>query len=192
MKGLVDRLTAAPQVDKAGTWKMARPSLDKLGTWLERGFTNFIAGEGETAKPAETNGKETTFSGPFSQYSTISSTTSSAVPSPQMSTTNLADISSAPPHRSGSAMGLRPASGAGTQIARAASAIDYLRRKPSPVPRVSSASAASFGDLPAGGPYPSPYGYGYTPDRAPKADRSSLFGGEGEQELDESDIPCPW
>ena len=162
---------------------MTRPSLDKIGGWIERGFANFIVGEGETPKPSETNGKEaSTFSGPFAQYSTISSAASSTAPSPQMSTTNLAEMPAAPPFRSGSAMALRPSSGTGTQIARASSAIDYLRRKPSPVPRVTSASAmsSSFGDLPAIGQHASPYGYGYVPDNAAKIDGSSVAAQENE------------
>lgn len=189
LKGLVDRLTAAPVTDKTGSWKMARPSLDKIGGWLERGFTNFIAGEGDSPKPAETNGKEPTFSGPFTHFSAISTTVSAAsstISSPQMSTTNLTEIPAAPPFRTGSAMALRPPSGSAHQIARASSAIDYLRRKPSPVPRIPSASAtnASFGDLPSRGQTQSPYGYPYgQPDVTPRADRGSLLSNvEVEQE----------
>ncbi|KIP09567.1 hypothetical protein PHLGIDRAFT_102512, partial [Phlebiopsis gigantea 11061_1 CR5-6] len=114
LKGLVDRLTAAPVTDKTGSWKMARPSLDKIGGWLERGFTNFIAGEGDSPKPVQANGKEPTFSGPFTHFSEISTTVSAAsstISSPQMSTTNLTEIPAAPPFRTGSAMALRPPSG---------------------------------------------------------------------------------
>ncbi|EKM55569.1 uncharacterized protein PHACADRAFT_144091 [Phanerochaete carnosa HHB-10118-sp] len=174
LKGLVDRLTAAPVLDKSGSWaKVTRPSLDKIGNWLERGFTTFIAGDADSPKPVDQQGKELTFSGPFTHYSTISSVASSTAPSPQMSTTSLVEMSSSASFRTGSAMGLRPA--AGPQIARASSAVDYLRRKPSPVPRVSSASAmtSSFGDLPPRNQNQSPYGYGYA-EVTPRADRSGL------------------
>ena len=155
-------------MDKSGSWigsKMTRPSLDKIGNWLEGRFTSFIAGDGESPKVVDTNGKVPTFSGPFAHYSTISSATTSNIPSPQMSSSNLTETQptapppAAPPLRTGSAMAPHPPSASHAQIARASSAIDYLRRKPSPVPRVSSASAATFTDLP-----PRNYGdpaYGY-------------------------------
>ena len=94
LKGLTDRLAAAPMTDKSGSWinsKMAKPSLDKIGNWLEGRFSSFIAGD-ESPRREEAQQKEHTFSGPFAHYSTISSTTSSTMPSPQMSTTNLADV----------------------------------------------------------------------------------------------------
>lgn len=123
---------------------MARPSLDKIGNWLEGRFTSFIAGEGDSPKPVDTNGKVPTFSGPFAHYSTISTATSSNIPSPQMSSSNLAGTQPVmPPFRTGSAGALQPPSASHAQIARASSAIDYLRRKPSPVPRVSSANATT-------------------------------------------------
>lgn len=173
-------------VDKSASWsKMTRPSLDKIGGWLERGFTNFIAGEGETPKREDTEIKDTPFSGPFTHYSTISSAASSTMPSPQMSTTNLTEMPAAPPFRTGSAMALRPSTSAATQIARASSAIDYLRRKPSPVPRISSASAmnSSFGDMHSQAQDNSPYGYGYAPPAvAPNADRGGVSTNGGVEE----------
>lgn len=178
LRGLADRLVAAPLVDKSGSWiasKMARPSLDKIGNWLEGRFTSFIAGDNEQPKPEETRGHEHTFSGPFAHYSTISSTTSSTMPSPQMSTTNLTEMHSASlPARTGSAMALRSGSGNYNQIARASSAVDYLRRKPSPVPRVSSASAtaADFADAPWGHSQIA-NGYAPIPETTPKAERTS-------------------
>ena len=168
LRGLTDRLVAAPIIDKTGSWigsKMTRPSLDKIGNWLEGRFTSFIAGDDEPPKREETRAKEHTFSGPFAHYSTISSTTSSTMPSPQMSTTNLAEMHPASvPTRTGSAMAVRSANGA--PIARASSAIDYLRRKPSPVPRISSASAASpnFSNLPGWGPPAVANGYAPGPE----------------------------
>ncbi|THG99767.1 hypothetical protein EW026_g2634 [Hermanssonia centrifuga] len=176
LKDLTDRLVAAPLVDKSGSWigsKMTRPSLDKIGNWLEGRLTSFIAGEGDSPKPEDPHAREHSFSGPFAHYSTISSATSSTIPSPQMSTTNLTEIHSASlPARTGSAMALRPPS-AQAQIARASSAMDYLRRKASPVPRMSSASAvnSSFTDLPPWGQNTN--GYGIVPEATPKADRKS-------------------
>ena len=137
-------------MDKSGSWigsKMAKPSLDKIGGWLEGRFTSFIAGEGDSPNPAEGSSKVPTFSGPFTQYGEISSVNNSNIPSPQMSSTNLAQMQAqaqpaAPPFRTGSAMALRASTTSPAQIARASSAIDYLRRKPSPVHRASSASVS--------------------------------------------------
>lgn len=165
-------------VDKSGSWigsKMTRPSLDKLGNWLEGRFTSFIAGEGDSPKQPDHNGKVPTFSGPFAHYTAISSATSSNIPSPQLSASNLTE-SQPPtaPFRTGSAMALRPPSASHAQIARASSAIDYLRRKPSPVPRVSSASAATFTDLPSRTHGQAPYGYMNGVEAPPKADKGDL------------------
>ncbi len=150
LEGLNDRLIAAPHLDKSGSWigsKIARPSLDKLGGWLGGQLNNFIAGEADSPQSDDTRVKEQpNFSGPFSHYSTISSATSSTMPSPKISTTDL--VEGAPPYRVGSALALRPP--AQVQINRASSAMDYIRRKPSPVQRVSSANA-----IPS--PYSEPY-----------------------------------
>lgn len=147
----MDRLIGAPQLDK-GSWigsKMTRPSLDKLGNWLEGRFTSFIAGEGDTPSQETPREHDRAFSGPFSHYTQITSTTPSAVPTPQRSMTDLTEVAQAPtpPYRSGSAMALRPPA-SHIQINRASSAMDYIRRKASPVPRVSSANAVtpSFAD----------------------------------------------
>ena len=151
LKGLNDRLVAAPQLDKSGSWiasKVAKPSLDGIGSWVGGRLTKFIAGEESPGPDQQTHGQQQQpFSGPFSQYSTISSASSSAVPSPHQSTINLAQTitSSPPPFRTGSAMGLRAS--AAPQINRASSAMDYTRpslsRKSSPVPRVASANPAT-------------------------------------------------
>ena len=170
LKGLHDRLTAAPHMDKAGSWigaKMTRPSFDKLGGWFEERISNFIAGGEDSHAQENTHQQDHSFSGPFAHYSHISSATSSTIPTPQRSTTDLTETTHAPtpPYRSGSAMALRPATSSHTPINRASSAMDYIRRKASPVPRVSSASAAtaSFAD--------SAYanGYGHFPDSTPRA-----------------------
>ncbi|KAH9901028.1 Sec23-binding domain of Sec16-domain-containing protein [Cubamyces lactineus] len=133
LKGLSDRLTAAPQLDKSGSWipgKMAKPSLDSIGNWLEGRFTKFIAGEGDSPRPEESKGmaQQQSYSGPFANYSSISSTTSSAHPSPHQSVTDLTEVPNhAPPFRSGSAMGARPPSRSQFPISRASSAMDYAR-----------------------------------------------------------------
>ncbi|KAI0720998.1 Sec23-binding domain of Sec16-domain-containing protein [Cerioporus squamosus] len=147
LKGLSDRLTAAPQLDKSGSWiggKMAKPSLDSIGNWLEGRFTKFIAGEGDSPRPEESKSMQTqqSYTGPFANYSSISSATTSAYPSPHQSVTDLTDIpSGAPPFRTGSALGNRPPSRAHAQINRASSAMDHVR---------------PFADA-------GPYGNGYTP-----------------------------
>ncbi|RDX56664.1 hypothetical protein OH76DRAFT_1426347 [Lentinus brumalis] len=133
LKGLSDRLTAAPQLDKSGSWiggKMAKPSLDSIGNWLEGRFTKFIAGEGDSPRPEESKSMQTqqSYTGPFANYSSISSATTSAYPSPHQSVTDLTDIpNGAPPFRTGSALGNRPPSRAHAQINRASSAMDHAR-----------------------------------------------------------------
>ncbi|KAI0703606.1 Sec23-binding domain of Sec16-domain-containing protein [Cytidiella melzeri] len=162
LKDFADRLVAAPLVDRSGSWigsKMTRPSLDKIGNWLEGRLTSFIAGEGDSPNTADTHAKTPSFSGPFARYSTISSLTNSTMPSPQMSYSELTESqNAAPPFRSGSAMALRTSTASPAQIARASSAIDYLRRKPSPVPRTPSAGVPILTTLPPRAQAP----YGYT------------------------------
>ncbi|KAI0950569.1 hypothetical protein AcV7_008992 [Taiwanofungus camphoratus] len=153
LKGLTDRLVAAPQIDKSGSWigsKMTKPSLDSIGNWLEGRLTKFIAGETDSSR-AEDAAVKTAHqhvpSDPFAHYSAISSTTSSPILSPQHSKMDLADMpNSPPPFRTGSAMALRSSAGPQVVINRSSSAMDYNRplgRKASPLPRVSSASAAT-------------------------------------------------
>ncbi len=163
---------------------MAKPSLDKIGNWLEGRFTSFIAGEGDSPNPAHNSSKVPTFSGPFAHFSSISSATNSTMPSPHMSSTNLADMQAqaqpaAPPFRTGSAMALRTSTTSPAQIARASSAIDYLRRKPSPVPRVSSAGISPVSTLSA----QSPYGYpnGYAPSSRPDMSTPTVQEDAGER-----------
>lgn len=175
LKLLSDRLTAAPQLDKSGTWiggKMAKPSLDSIGNWLEGRFTKFIAGEGDSPHPEESKSmaQQQSYSGPFANYSSISSATTSAYPSPHQSVTDLTEVPSAgvapPPFRAGSAMGGRPPSRAQIQINRAASAMDNVRpfqRGASPIARVASANAATFADAGPYGQARGSYGNGYAP-----------------------------
>ncbi|RPD66236.1 hypothetical protein L226DRAFT_609114 [Lentinus tigrinus ALCF2SS1-7] len=184
LKLLTDRLIAAPQLDKSGSWiggKMAKPSLDSIGNWLEGRFTKFIAGEGDSPKPEESKSMATqqSYSGPFANYSSISSETTSAYPSPHQSVTDLTEVpNGAPPFRTGSALGNRPPSRAHIPINRASSAMDYARpfqqrRGSSPIARVASASAATFADV---GPYGQAHGLygngpnGYTPGPAHGSD----------------------
>ncbi|KAI0636872.1 Sec23-binding domain of Sec16-domain-containing protein [Trametes polyzona] len=175
LKGLSDRLTAAPQLDKSGSWipgKMSKPSLDSIGNWLEGRFTKFIAGEGDSPRPEEAQGmaQQQSYSGPFANFSSISSATTSAYPSPHQSVTDLTEMSNAPPpFRAGSAMGAaRPPSRSHAPINRASSAMDYVRpfqRTGSPIARVASASAATFADAPSYGQARAPYGNGYVPSQ---------------------------
>jgi COPII coat assembly protein SEC16 len=127
---------------------MTKPSLDSIGTWLEGRFTKLITGDSsplptEHAIPRE----DRTFSGPFAHYNTISSATSSASASPQPSTINLNVLP--PPRRTGSAMAYPLPTNSHVPIDRASSAMDYIRRKPSPSPRIASANAmtTSFGQV---------------------------------------------
>ncbi|KAF8894632.1 Sec23-binding domain of Sec16-domain-containing protein [Infundibulicybe gibba] len=145
LKGLSDRIAGVSHNDKSGSWmgaKLSKPSLDTIGGWLEGRFTKLVTGETDTAAlPQEETNHVTdqSFSGPFTHYSTISSTTPSASPSPQPSVINLNTL----PPRSGSALATSSPYVPHTQIDRASSAMDYTRRKPSPGPRVASASAAT-------------------------------------------------
>ena len=182
LKNLSDRLTAAPQLDKSGSWiggKVAKPSLDSIGNWLEGRFTKFIAGEDSSPRPEESKGMEhrqQSFSGPFANYSSISSATTSAYPSPHQSVMDLTEVlpAPAPPFRTGSAMAVnRPPSRSHLQINRASSAMDHVRpfqqqRRGPPIARVASANAVAFADAASNGQARSPYGYrnGYAPAAA--------------------------
>ena len=128
-------------MDKTASWitrKMAKPSLDTIGSWLEGRFSKLIVGDGEDSAEIAANEQSQPAKsayGPFSHYSTISSTTTSASPSPSPSPYS----TNATPTVSGLPFGHPPA-----QIDRASSAMDHLRseaRRASPVPRVASASA---------------------------------------------------
>lgn len=144
LKNLSDRLTAAPQVDKTASWiskKMTKPSLDTLGSWLEGSFSKLIIGEGEESvelQATDTSKPPKSAYGPFSHYSTISSTATSAIPS-RTSTPYLPPVPSGTPP-----VPFVPTSHG--PVDRAASAMDHLRperHRASPVQRVASASAAT-------------------------------------------------
>lgn len=94
LKGLSDRINGVSHGDKSGSWiggKISKPSLDTIGGWLEGRFTKLVTGDTdgvsdnqeEHLKKAEAH----PFSGPFSHYSTIS-TTPSARSSPQPMVSN--------------------------------------------------------------------------------------------------------
>lgn len=144
LKGLSDRITGVSHADKSSSWigaKLSKPSLDTIGGWLEGRFTKLVTGDTDSTTPPEeevVKADERGFSGPFAHYSTISSATPSASPSPQPSVVNLNVL---PPHRTGSALGPPSTHPAYGGIDRASSAMDYTRRKPSPGPRIASASA---------------------------------------------------
>ncbi|KAG7452475.1 uncharacterized protein BT62DRAFT_878913 [Guyanagaster necrorhizus] len=143
LKGLSDRIVGVSHADKGGSWmsgKLSKPSLDTIGGWLEGRFTKLVTGDAEATTATEEDASKiddrSGHTGPFSQYSSISSAAPSADPSPHSSVVNLPIT----PGRTGSAMsthGYRPPE-------RAASAMDTIRRKQSPpMPRISSASATT-------------------------------------------------
>ncbi|KAI0306558.1 Sec23-binding domain of Sec16-domain-containing protein [Multifurca ochricompacta] len=151
LKELSDRLVGAPHLDKTGSWisgKMARPSLDSFGNWLGGRLTELVAGgdESPTANGDTTPHENKAFAGPFSHYSTISSSTTSKASSPQPTIVNhnvLADVESKFPRRTGSAQAIRL--NPQVQIDRASSAMEYrpTHRNSSPAPRIASANAAT-------------------------------------------------
>lgn len=127
---------------------MSRPSLDSFGNWLGGRLTEFVAG-GEvspTANGDTTPHENKAFAGPFSHYSTISSSTTSKAPSPQPTVVNhnvLVDAEGKTLHRTGSAQAFRL--NPQVQIDRASSAMEYrpIHRNSSPAPRIVSASATT-------------------------------------------------
>ncbi|KAJ7155946.1 Sec23-binding domain of Sec16-domain-containing protein [Mycena crocata] len=139
LKALSDRIVGLDHSDKSGFWK-STPSLDTIGRFLEGRFTKLVTGDVDPATPTEEISKPVDpLAGPFSQYSTISSATSSTSPSPQPSLYNL----NSQPLRSGSAMG-QSALKSQAPIDRASSAMDHVRRRPSPpAPRIASANAST-------------------------------------------------
>lgn len=139
LKQLADRLLGSPHIDKSTSWiggKVNKPSLDSIGNWLEVRLTKFIAGEGNEISPSASEYSKAQFAGPFSSYSSISSATTSASPSPPPTIVN-SHVTSAtqPPRRSGSAMAL-PSTTMHIPVDRASSAMEYYRptRHVSPAP----------------------------------------------------------
>ena len=127
---------------------MSRPSLDSFGNWLGGRLTEFVAGgeDSPTTNGDTTPHENKAFAGPFSHYSTISSSTTSKAPSPQPTVVNqnvLVDAESKL-RRTGSAQAFRL--NPHVQIDRASSAMEYrpIQRNPSPAPRIVSAGAATM------------------------------------------------
>lgn len=119
--------------------KLSKPSLDTIGGWLEGRITKIITGDADTP-PAQVQEFSKPDEQTFGGFSTISSTTTSASPSPQPSVINLNVL---PPHRTGSAMASSSPYAPYSQIDRASSAMDYTKRRASPGPRIASAGAAT-------------------------------------------------
>ncbi|KAH7871832.1 Sec23-binding domain of Sec16-domain-containing protein [Lentinula edodes] len=149
LKGLSDRIVGVTQADKGGSWmgsKLAKPSLDGIGGWLEGRFAKLVTGDMESPTATEHQREKTDergFVGPFSQYSTISSTTTSTTPSPQSSVVNL-NAYAPPPPRTGSALSTRSLAPPNGSTERASSAIDHSRQRLQPsAPRVTSANAST-------------------------------------------------
>lgn len=145
-------------MDKSGSWiggSLSKPSLDKVGGWLGGQLTKFIAGEGDSS-PTEVQ-KPGLAQGPFSHYSSISTTDlQSSHASPHATTPN--HYPPVAPPRTGSAMALRTITGTPhVPVNRSSSAMDYVRPQDrrSPVQRLASAGVltTSFG-----GPSTSAYG----------------------------------
>ena len=122
--------------------KMSKPSLDGIGGWLEGRLTKFIAGDSDSPQPNQHAFPQADQPGVFTHYSTISSTTTSASPSPQPTQINNNTFPGAPPRRSGSAMASHSsvAVNAHTPIDRASSAMEYSRPlQPPTLQKVASA-----------------------------------------------------
>ncbi|KAF7304925.1 Protein transport protein sec16 [Mycena kentingensis (nom. inval.)] len=166
LKALSDRIVGVDHHDKSGFWK-STPSLDTIGRFLEGRFTKLVTGDADPNTPIEEQMKmNDAASGPFSQYSTISTISSAAPstnPSPQPSIYNLSAQAHLPPPRSGSATGYGKSH---ATIDRASSAMDHVRRRqspaPPPQPRIASANASTttFAQAPS---YVSAYG-NYSPN----------------------------
>lgn len=126
--------------------KLAKPSLDGLGGWLEGRFAKLVTGDMESPTATEHHREKTDergFVGPFSHYSTISSTTTSTTPSPQSSVVNL-NAYAPPPPRTGSALSTRSLAPPNGSTERASSAMDHSRQRLQPsAPRVTSANAST-------------------------------------------------
>ena len=106
---------------------MSKPSLDSIGGWLEGRLTKFIAGDGDTSPVPAQESARGGEPGVFTHYSTISSATTSASPSPQPSQINPHTLPGAPPRRSGSAMAAHSSASSYVPVDRASSAMEYSR-----------------------------------------------------------------
>lgn len=143
---LHDRLVEAPHPDKTKAW-ISKPSVRSFNDWISGGLEKLIQGDQPSPNEAAEAKKalEPAAMGPFSHYSAISSATPSTAPSPSPSISNLYATANAQAPRSSSATGQRPTYPSTLPPpptpGRSSSAMDYSRRKPSPGPKVVSASA---------------------------------------------------
>lgn len=180
LKQLTDRLLGSPRIDKSKTWmggKVNKPSLDSIGSWLEVSLTKFIAGEGNETSPSATEFSKAQFTGPFSSYSSITSATTSANPSPPPTIVNSYSATQ-PPRRSGSAIAL-PSTTMHVPVDRASSAMEYYRppRHASPAPpntapiRSTGYPYSSYVPQTSG---PSVNGYAAAYDSEPSSRKTSL------------------
>lgn len=157
LKDIHDRLTGAPHGDKKNFLSKAitKPSMETFNTWIAGGLTKLIEGDEPTPQPqdqqAEAKPANGARLGPFSHYSAISNAPSKS-PSPAPSFTSAHGMPTIPPPRTASTGGYYPpANGfnplpAAPPLDRSSSAMDYtqsINRKPSPKPKVLSASAAT-------------------------------------------------
>lgn len=131
---LSKRLLGVPELDKTNSWipgKIAKPSLDSIGDWIGGRLSKFVAGENEASslppEDASVAVSNNSYTGAFSHYSNISSTTPSTSPSPAPSMHNTAVTSEIYQRRSGSAMAIRQSPPTQIPTDRASSAMDYRR-----------------------------------------------------------------
>ncbi|KAF9005666.1 Sec23-binding domain of Sec16-domain-containing protein [Cyathus striatus] len=138
LKGLLDRINGVSHADKSGSWmggKISKPSLDTIGGWFENRFTKLVTGDTETPTEIQPDGQkleDRSFAGPFSHYSTISSTPS-ARSSPQPTTVNLHVL---PPYRTNSTMST--SAYIAPQLDKAPYVVDYTVHRSSPGPYLPS------------------------------------------------------
>lgn len=155
--------------------KIGKPSLDSIGGWLEGRFTKLVTGDDSPA-PNQPEHPKSEF---FSQYSEISSTTTSATASPQPGP-YAPYVPNGAPRRSESSvslLNLPPPS------ERSASATDYTRRRQSPpMSRIASASAATttFAQSMSFGQAMHPAGPPIAEVETPRAHAESNDEGEGQ------------
>jgi COPII coat assembly protein SEC16 len=137
LRSLADRISGIPHADKS-SWmggKIGKPSLDSIGGWLEGRFTKLVTGD-ESPGPQQIELQKNDF---FPQFSAISSATTSTTTSPQVYPANSIANTNGPKRSESmvSLVNLPPPS------ERSASAMDYTRRRHSPVSRIASANAAT-------------------------------------------------
>ncbi|KAH8117565.1 Sec23-binding domain of Sec16-domain-containing protein [Phellopilus nigrolimitatus] len=170
LKEFFNRIIGDPELDKANSWisgKIAKPSLDGISDWLGGTLSKFVAGEVEPSSPMVGENpmlNNPAYTGAFSRYSNISSANTSRGSSPAPSFVNHGATSSAPPGRSGSAMGVRSPTNSYVPVNRSSSAMDYSKpgpRRNTPPPRVASADASTASYVQTQGISQAMENYGY-------------------------------